>query len=381
VQGVGGTGWDLDINADGFGDGINLFPNRAIRVGELSKAFGGIAVAGDTWAVSLDTDEGGRATSERRHLMAVGAHQRSDLAMPRGRLVDRRPIRQPQRLRLRLATCRSPALIGHCLGRTAGGPAPAFRAKRFVMSTARRSAWHREHAADDRHLWSSAKPAMPVSAPSSSSSCNARAGTGRRPLQPAVEANDPAKRSPKLVGELAVAVASYCRRVVAVEVSAAMLGLAHRKAEAARTANVEFVHAGFLTYTHQGEPADMLYSRNALHQLPDFWKAMALGRIAATLRPHGILRLRDLVYSFDPAEAAGRLKCLAGRRAKRPREGVDRPQTRQPHPGRIKHLLLAAEADARTRRIRHHPPGPTRRHRPTPPTSACAAPANRPGVP
>jgi hypothetical protein len=67
VQGVGGTGWDLDINADGFGDGINLFPNAEALSAwvELSKAFGGIAVTGDTWAVSLDTNDGGRATSER----------------------------------------------------------------------------------------------------------------------------------------------------------------------------------------------------------------------------------------------------------------------------------------------------------------------------
>jgi hypothetical protein len=33
--------------------------------------------------------------------------------------------------------------------------------------------------------------------------------------------------------------------------------------------------------------------------LPDFWKAIALARIAAFLRPGGVLRLRDLVYSFD----------------------------------------------------------------------------------
>jgi hypothetical protein len=40
VQGVGGTGWNLDINAGGFGDGINLFPNREALSAwvELSKA-------------------------------------------------------------------------------------------------------------------------------------------------------------------------------------------------------------------------------------------------------------------------------------------------------------------------------------------------------
>ena len=48
-----------------------------------------------------------------------------------------------------------------------------------------------------------------------------------------------------------------------------------------------------------------VYTRNALHQLPDFWKAVALDRIARSMRPGGVLRLRDLIYDFAPAEAAG----------------------------------------------------------------------------
>jgi hypothetical protein len=63
------------------------------------------------------------------------------------------------------------------------------------------------------------------------------------------------------------------------------------------------VRAGFLTYQHGGPPADGVYTRNALHQLPDFWKAVALDRIAGTLRPGGVLRLRDLIYDFRPSEA------------------------------------------------------------------------------
>jgi SAM-dependent methyltransferase len=52
-----------------------------------------------------------------------------------------------------------------------------------------------------------------------------------------------------------------------------------------------------------GRSADIIYSRNALHHLPDFWKAIALSRVASMLRPAGVLRLRDLVYSFEPVEA------------------------------------------------------------------------------
>ena len=47
-----------------------------------------------------------------------------------------------------------------------------------------------------------------------------------------------------------------------------------------------------------------MHSRNALHHLPDFWKAVALDRVAQLLKPGGALILQDIVYSFDPAEAA-----------------------------------------------------------------------------
>ena len=37
--------------------------------------------------------------------------------------------------------------------------------------------------------------------------------------------------------------------------------------------------------------------------MPDFWKVLALDRIARILRPGGILRVHDLIYDFAPAEA------------------------------------------------------------------------------
>jgi SAM-dependent methyltransferase len=98
-----------------------------------------------------------------------------------------------------------------------------------------------------------------------------------------------------------------CRRVVAVDVSPAMLRIGRANAAAAGVGNVTFVQAGFLSYRHEGGPADVVYSRHALHQLPDFWKALALTRIAGLLRPGGVLQLRDLVYSFEPQQAGDRL--------------------------------------------------------------------------
>jgi SAM-dependent methyltransferase len=104
-------------------------------------------------------------------------------------------------------------------------------------------------------------------------------------------------------GTLALLAAAHCRRVVAVEPSDAMLQVLHKRLRAAPNDRLEVVQAGFLTYDHMGLPADVVYSRNALHHLPDFWKTVALGRIRAILRPGGLLVLRDVVYSFEPHEA------------------------------------------------------------------------------
>jgi hypothetical protein len=60
-----------------------------------------------------------------------------------------------------------------------------------------------------------------------------------------------------------------------------MLGLLRQRAAAAGVANLECVQAGFLSYQHAGPPADAVSTRNALHQLPDFWKAVALDRRVA----------------------------------------------------------------------------------------------------
>ena len=104
-------------------------------------------------------------------------------------------------------------------------------------------------------------------------------------------------------GRFALAVAPLVRRVVAVDVSPAMLAVVQGRVAEAGLGNVECVRAGFLSYEHTGAPADAVYTRNALHQLPDFWKALALDRVSALLRPGGVLRLHDLIFDFQPAEA------------------------------------------------------------------------------
>ena len=104
-------------------------------------------------------------------------------------------------------------------------------------------------------------------------------------------------------GQFTLAVAPACCRVVAVDISPLMLDRLRAKAEASAVSNIEIVHAGFVTYEHRGPPADVVYSRWALHHLPDFWKALALHRMRTMLCRGGILRLSDVVYSFDPPDA------------------------------------------------------------------------------
>lgn len=115
-------------------------------------------------------------------------------------------------------------------------------------------------------------------------------------------------------GQFTIAVAPHCAKVVAVDVSSPMLQRLGGKLAALGLGNVEVVQGGFLSYDHRGAPADFVYSRFALHHLPDFWKAMTLLRVRALLRPGGVLRLWDVIYDFPLVEAQRRIEawCATG---------------------------------------------------------------------
>jgi ubiquinone/menaquinone biosynthesis C-methylase UbiE len=103
-------------------------------------------------------------------------------------------------------------------------------------------------------------------------------------------------------GEFALAAARRCRKVYAIDLSAGMLRYAEKKAQMRGVSNVEFLPGGFLTYRHEGAPLDAVVSQIALHHLPDFWKQIALLRMAGMLAEGGKLCLRDIVFSFDPED-------------------------------------------------------------------------------
>jgi ubiquinone/menaquinone biosynthesis C-methylase UbiE len=122
-------------------------------------------------------------------------------------------------------------------------------------------------------------------------------------------------------GQFALAAARRFGHVTAVDVSPAMLALVRERAADAGLGNLDCVRAGFLSYRHAGPPADAVYTRHALHQLPDFWKALALDRITRMLRPGGVLRLRDLIYDFRPAETEEVFRNWFGYAATDPADG------------------------------------------------------------
>jgi SAM-dependent methyltransferase len=122
-------------------------------------------------------------------------------------------------------------------------------------------------------------------------------------------------------GQFALAAAGRFGHVTAVDISPAMLAALGQRSAARGLPNLDCVRAGFLSYEHAGPPVDGVYTRHALHQLPDFWKALALDRIARMLRPGGVLRLRDLIYDFGPAEAEAVFAGWLGHAARHPADG------------------------------------------------------------
>ncbi len=84
-------------------------------------------------------------------------------------------------------------------------------------------------------------------------------------------------------GAFALAAAALCQQVVAVDVSAVMLARLRAAVAQRGLRNVACVQAGFLTYTHQGPPADVVYSRHALHLC---WLVRSSARSETPRPPH-----------------------------------------------------------------------------------------------
>ncbi len=119
-----------------------------------------------------------------------------------------------------------------------------------------------------------------------------------------VEATAPTTKSKVLefgtgTGEFAVALSRLSQKVFAVDVSPVMLEYARKKAKSRKIKNIEFHHAGFLTFNESPEQFDIIFTQLALHHLPDFWKSIALKNIYNLLKKGGKFFLKDVVYPSD----------------------------------------------------------------------------------
>lgn len=105
-------------------------------------------------------------------------------------------------------------------------------------------------------------------------------------------------------GLLVCEAARMCRRAVGIDVSVAMLAAAKARADDLGCEGLSFQRAGFLSFETADEAFDLITTKNALHHLPDFWKAMAFTRIHAALKPGGRLYIRDVMFDALPPRLA-----------------------------------------------------------------------------
>jgi 2-polyprenyl-3-methyl-5-hydroxy-6-metoxy-1,4-benzoquinol methylase len=100
-------------------------------------------------------------------------------------------------------------------------------------------------------------------------------------------------------GILACEAALLGAEVDAIDISPAMLALAEIEARDRKVA-IRTQSAGLLSFAYQPESYDLIVSEFTLHHLPDFWKAVALARIFAALKPGASFYLRDIVFVRTP---------------------------------------------------------------------------------
>ena len=100
-------------------------------------------------------------------------------------------------------------------------------------------------------------------------------------------------------GVLACEAALMGAEVDAIDISPAMLALANIQARDRKVA-IRTQPAGMLSFAYQPNSYDLIVSEFTLHHLPDFWKAVALAKIYAALKPGANFYLRDIVFVSMP---------------------------------------------------------------------------------
>lgn len=101
-------------------------------------------------------------------------------------------------------------------------------------------------------------------------------------------------------GGILLNLAKYSKKAIGVDISREMLDILEEKAEKQGITNVETHCAGFLTYHHEKQgKVDKIVTMAALHHLPDFWKSVALLKMADILKIEGKLYIFDVIFTFN----------------------------------------------------------------------------------
>jgi SAM-dependent methyltransferase len=109
-------------------------------------------------------------------------------------------------------------------------------------------------------------------------------------------------------GIFSFGIAPFCHKVFAVDPSPAMCEfMGHRKIKD-KAQNVTVSQSGFLTFDVREKSIEFVFTRNALHQTPDFWKVQAFERIYTMLSDNGIFSVLDIIYDFDHDETETKIE-------------------------------------------------------------------------
>ena len=92
-------------------------------------------------------------------------------------------------------------------------------------------------------------------------------------------------------------IANKVKKIYAIDISKAMLDYAQQKYHIIK--NIEYINSGFLALNSHNLNVDAVYTKMALHHLPDFWKQVALHNISSITKPGGKLLYVDVIYSGD----------------------------------------------------------------------------------
>ena len=112
-------------------------------------------------------------------------------------------------------------------------------------------------------------------------------------------------------GTLLIEAAATAEKCIGIDISPKMCDVVRDKANAAALLNVCVDCSTFLDWTVAPESVDIIWSRAAIHHLPDDQKKELFAAIHKALRPGGRFLMDDVMFEFGYGEYDDRLPAIA----------------------------------------------------------------------